>query len=167
MTHIKTDRYIKTCGGRIMIDENGRELICFNSLDSLIAEISKDACAELRTALEQAQQDLQFVERWANHHGAKPNVTAKEALSCIQHYPAITAITRSYKDGEIPNPRNPWAELEQAQKRIAELEAQPIEPAQEPYVKGWKHSCNALLTDGIELWVNRCPHCGKPATQGE
>ena len=62
MTHIKTDRYIKTCGGRIMIDENGHELICFNSLDSLIAEISKDACAELRKALEQAQKRIAELE---------------------------------------------------------------------------------------------------------
>ena len=30
------------------------------------------------------------------------------------------------------------------------------------YVEGWTHDCNALL-GAIELWVLRCPHCGKPA----
>lgn len=35
--------------------------------------------------IELLKSNLQFVERWANHHGAKPNVTAKEALSVIQH----------------------------------------------------------------------------------
>jgi hypothetical protein len=28
----------------------------------------------------------------------------------------------------------------------------------------WKHDCAALLQNGIELWIDRCPHCGKPAT---
>jgi hypothetical protein len=29
----------------------------------------------------------------------------------------------------------------------------------------WKHSCAALLTDGVELWIDKCPHCGKPRTR--
>ncbi len=28
----------------------------------------------------------------------------------------------------------------------------------------WKHDCATLLQNGIELWIDRCPHCGKPAT---
>jgi len=68
------------------------------------------------------KEDLQFVERWANHHGTKPSVTAQEALSCIQHYPSIAAITESYKDGVIPNTRNPYAEIEAQAKRIVLLE---------------------------------------------
>ena len=27
---------------------------------------------------------------------------------------------------------------------------------------GWKHSCNALCMDDVELWIPQCPHCGKP-----
>lgn len=27
---------------------------------------------------------------------------------------------------------------------------------------GWTHSCNALCME-IELWIARCPHCGRPA----
>ena len=34
-------------------------------------------------------------------------------------------------------------------------------PASAP--EGWKHSCNALCIDGLELWIPQCPHCGKPA----
>lgn len=70
------------------------------------------------------KEDLQFVERWANHHGTKSNVTAQEALSCIQHYPSIAAITKSYKDGVIPETRNPYAEIAAQAKRITELEQQ-------------------------------------------
>lgn len=28
----------------------------------------------------------------------------------------------------------------------------------------WRHNCNALCTDGLELWIDHCPHCGKPRT---
>lgn len=28
----------------------------------------------------------------------------------------------------------------------------------------WTHSCNALCINGLELWCDHCPHCGKPRT---
>jgi hypothetical protein len=31
--------------------------------------------------------------------------------------------------------------------------------------EAWKHDCSALLTNDIELWINSCPHCGKPRPQ--
>ena len=31
---------------------------------------------------------------------------------------------------------------------------------------GWTHSCPVLCLDGVELWIDRCPHCGKPAPKG-
>lgn len=31
---------------------------------------------------------------------------------------------------------------------------------QEPVA--WKHTCNALCVNGLELWIDKCPHCGKP-----
>lgn len=27
---------------------------------------------------------------------------------------------------------------------------------------GWKHDCAALCTNGLELWIGNCPHCGMP-----
>lgn len=35
------------------------------------------------------------------------------------------------------------------------------EPAQAVPV-AWKHDCAALLTNNVELWIDACPHCGKP-----
>ena len=32
----------------------------------------------------------------------------------------------------------------------------------ERFRDGWAHSCNALCME-IELWIARCPHCGRPA----
>jgi hypothetical protein len=29
--------------------------------------------------------------------------------------------------------------------------------------EAWKHSCNVLCVDRLELWIDHCPHCGKPA----
>lgn len=46
--------------------------------------------------LERLREDMQFIERWAVHHGSKPHCTPAEALSVIQHYPPIAAITKSY-----------------------------------------------------------------------
>lgn len=72
----------------------------------------------------EARDALQFVERWANYHGVKPTCTAKAALSAIQHYPPIREITESYKDGKIPETRNPWEELSAATDRAEKAEAE-------------------------------------------
>ena len=55
---------------------------------------------DLHTEITRLKDDLQFVERWANHHAQKPHMDPQSALSCIQHYPSILEITRSYKDGK-------------------------------------------------------------------
>ncbi len=68
--------------------------------------------------IERLKDALTFVERWANHHAQKPHVTAAEALSCIQHYPEIEAITESYADGKVPETRDPYAEIAALQQEV-------------------------------------------------
>lgn len=85
--------------------------------------VKYDAAAKGLRDLAAAQEALKFVERWANHHGVKPTCTAEAALSIIQHYPPILAITRSYADGKVPETRNPWAELKEAQEARERAEA--------------------------------------------
>jgi len=70
--------------------------------------------------LAETRRDLQFIERWANHHGQKPNITPREVLSMIQHYPPILEITRSYEDGKVPDTPNPWAELAKLRQMVAQ-----------------------------------------------
>lgn len=53
--------------------------------------IESAATAPLLARIAALDETLRFVERWANHHGTKPNMTPDEVLSCIQHYPAIRA----------------------------------------------------------------------------
>jgi len=36
--------------------------------------------------------------------------------------------------------------------------------APEPGPVAWKHDCAALCTNDVELWIDACPHCGKPRT---
>ena len=36
------------------------------------------------------------------------------------------------------------------------------QPAHSGELVAWKHDCAALLTNDVELWIDACPHCGKP-----
>ncbi len=29
---------------------------------------------------------------------------------------------------------------------------------------GWKHDCAGIMQNDVELWLDSCPHCGKPKT---
>ena len=39
-----------------------------------------------------------------------------------------------------------------------------IEATEKQDQVAWKHDCAALLQNDVELWVDRCSHCGKPRT---
>lgn len=92
--------------------------------DSMTIEHSRVDAYNLRLELAAAQEALRFVERWANHHGVKPCVKPEHALSTIQHYPPILAITESYADGKVPETRNPWADLAAAQEALSAKDAE-------------------------------------------
>ena len=53
-----------------------------------------------------------------------------------------------------------WTTGEQLYIDRLELAALRASPAS--VLGGWKHSCNALCMDDVELWIPQCPHCGKP-----
>jgi hypothetical protein len=46
--------------------------------------------------------------------------------------------------------------------RVAAMKAKQQAPAAQGEPVAWKHDCAALLQNDVELWVARCPHCGKP-----
>ena len=66
-----------------------------------------------------------------------------------------------------------WLTLDQIKAEYASNDYNPelllqhllhhVEARSASVPEGWKHSCNALCLDGVELWVPQCPHCGKPA----
>lgn len=121
-----------------------------------MAEVS--ACIRTQhAAIERLTEDLAFVERWANHHGAKPHTTPKEALSVIQHYPPIKAITRSYEDGVVPDTFDPYAAIERKDALLKQ--------ALEAMAHGCPPDCKDGTTDsgGTYPWgeavLMRCPTC--------
>ena len=91
--------------------------------DHLTVKVAADELRRLSAVeaeRDELREHLQFVERWAVHHGTKPHMTAEQALSVIQHYPPISDITKSYVDGKVPDAPNPWAERD---RLAAECEA--------------------------------------------
>ena len=49
-------------------------------------------------------------------------------------------------------------------KAIAANYYASLQPAQQQEPAVWNHDCAALLQNDVELWIDRCPHCGKPRT---
>ncbi len=88
--------------------------------------------ANREARIAELEDDLQFVERWAVHHGSKPSISAEEALSCIQHYPAIHEITKSYKDGKRPDTFNPYARIAELESQLEAIGAGGVEPLRKP-----------------------------------
>jgi hypothetical protein len=113
-----------------------------NNGDHLYRELRAHAAAvsaDLAADNARLREALEFVERWANHHGAKPHTTPQEALSVIQHYPPIVQITKGYKDGKVPNTPNPWAERDELRADAARyrwLRDAPASLANEP-IRKW------------------------------
>jgi hypothetical protein len=97
----------------------------------------REANAEQAKRIAKLNQVLTSIERYVNHHGQNPKITAQEALSMVQHNPYILQITKGYKDGIIPTTHNPYAEIEAQAKRIAKLEAaKPKMAPVQGYVQG-------------------------------
>lgn len=64
------------------------------------------------------KKHLEFIERWAVHHAAKPKNSAEQVLGIIAHYPPIKAITNSYADGYPPETYDPYEEIAQLKDQL-------------------------------------------------
>ena len=89
-------------------------------------------------------------------HGCVPKVSAKDAIT--QAINALNCIEYgSFCINDGPSEDTTESAITALRSALAEQPAQ-----QEPVA--WKHDCAALLTNNVELWIDRCPHCGKPCT---
>ncbi len=91
-----------------------------------MAIAAADELDQLHARVAEQDDHLAFVERYANHHANKHpsghSITAREALSVIQHYPPIEAITKRYVYGRLPDTPNVFEQIVALEQRIAELE---------------------------------------------
>lgn len=72
------------------------------------------------------------------------------------------AINKLEKNGSIFDGNDSAPYVVWLLRTLRELATQTQPKNPEPVV--WKHDCAALLTNDVELWIDRCPHCGKPRT---
>ena len=100
----------------------------------------------------QFMHDAQKAKLFAVIAGQKECIAAMKLEQASTEKDAI-AVGRIVADqhSELKHLRT---QLATAQAEIAELKYQPV---------AWKHVCNALCVNDLELWIARCPHCGKPA----
>lgn len=96
--------------------------------------------------IEDLRDTLRSVERYANHHGQHPNISAKEALGMIQHHPSIKAITRSYADGRVPATFDPYAEIEALRARAERL-AEALRFMRERFARHMDDSDRTAISD--------------------
>ena len=109
--------------------------------------------------------------------------TQQHAALWIAYELEIGTFVPNVLQNEIVLRQNAAAELRRQHARITELESQlaqrfdaadmataaaqgfrdgvaPVSAVSEPVA--WKHDCAALLANDVELWIDACPHCGKP-----
>ena len=55
----------------------------------------------------------------------------------------------------------PFADIYQCIAELLDTAPEAPQPVKREPV-AWKHDCAALLTNDVELWIDACPHCGKP-----
>lgn len=86
------------------------------------ASDAEDLIRRMHAENEDLRDTVQFVERWAVHHGTKGCMSATETLSAIQHYPGITEVTDGYADGKRPDTFNPYARIQELEAAVAQAE---------------------------------------------
>ena len=99
------------------------------------------------------EQDLAIRE-------AAQNAASHEYFSTRDMYPSTSTLP-AFESGFV---RGYDAAAAPMLARIAELESE-LAQQQDAQPVAWKHDCAALLTNDVELWIDACPHCGKPRIQ--
>ena len=93
----------------------------------------------------------QWMEQVYQRTGFWPTSTEVFDYAHEELKPLKQRVAELEKDCEILQ-TNLDAALQQAEQAPA-VDAVPV---------AWKHDCAALLTNNVELWIDACPHCGKP-----
>ena len=132
--------------------------------DHLTVKVAADELRRLSAVeaeRDELREHLQFVERWAVHHGTKPHMTAEQALSVIQHYPPISDITKSYSNGKTPDAPNPWAERDRLAAECEALRAKHAPKVEDIDAQDWAGMDAAIAFHLIKRHGEDWDHCGR------
>ena len=76
---------------------------------------------------------------------------------------AVNALLHQIDIGDFVDSNGHSAKMLKPVHDLMRLMSESAAPAvREPVA--WKHDCAALCTNDVELWIDACPHCGKPRT---
>ena len=78
----------------------------------------------------------------------------------------ITALRKALAESNMnPNCKSVQARLATSRWYVRAKQAEPSQLADASLKPvAWKHDCAALCANDVELWIDNCPHCGKPRT---
>lgn len=120
----------------------------------------------LKLALEALETERDNYQDWDKEDGAPEYIY--EAITALREalaeQPAQRCPLCNYQHGHAIGCKNNPVDI--ALNKMAENARElglDYKPAQQEPV-AWKHDCAALLTNDVELWIDHCPHCGKPRT---
>ena len=111
-----------------------------------------DECIELRSRVAELEAQLDVV----GAGGVGPLMPKEAAMK-----QALEALYDSVSDNRDWIGKRERAVTALRQAIEADHVEHDLNMVQQPEPVAWKHDCDALCM-GIELWIARCPHCGKP-----
>ena len=109
---------------------------------------------------EQKQRAMQMLRRFSQ---ATPMTRTADNAAV-----AMAALLQELVDAPEPEPfgyfkAEPfgWTDCAETDDGAIALFAAPPAPS---VPDGWKHDCAGIMQNDVELWLDSCPHCGKPKT---
>ena len=91
-------------------------------------------------------------------------VNTVQAITNKRYRPPLGGVARPCHVFNVRKigPRTEWTPTTMALALPDGEHALYTHPSPPKGMAGWKHDCAALLMNDVELWVQSCPHCGKP-----
>ena len=163
---------------RHLVEDPGGLLACEPSrLDTLNEELrlARQTNEALRQQVSTLKAELKCIGEAIDDPRTDLTMTMSELILEYKQQLAAALAAIKVKNEAIMEARNwNWLDDDAGNIPVAEsiqeaLAIQPDDSALKAWLGkpvAWTHSCNVLCLDNVELWIDRCPHCGKPAPKG-
>jgi hypothetical protein len=124
---------------------------------ALVRSAEREACAKVCEGLSGRSYEFDMGRLHSAAAIRERGIALRAAIADTQDWSEVEALRESLREHMSEIHRLRAALVEVAMQRLTDVQQ---EMEQEPVA--WKHDCAALLQNDVELWVDRCPHCGKP-----